>query len=382
MNYQTLCVPRRDRAKLEAIEDFGFDILIMDEAHHAGANTYYNGLFTRVPAARKLGFTATPWHNTHNVLKDWHSIFTLSLADAVNMDTLSVPQLHSLRISKVFSKDEDLDPFLDVCTECTESTMIVCVPVVHGAGIDREQPLLCARCARDNGYLIEEPPNVVESFRHSSAARHLLSGSGVGEVPISREMALWALLTNALDCLVERRHNSDYKHKMLIRCNKMIGGFEQIDLVERLCGRIIAERAPDDVCWSSLKVRTFVTRDSLNNLQEAIEDDTTNVVLVKSRLGEGYDEERFSVVAIASPINSTITFSQLVGRSMRHRDSPDNVADVFAIDEHYVGEQWIALSQPEIEAAAIPDVNRLKFPHVVAAIYEMQPPAPLAPPNE
>lgn len=49
---------------IEKIKNFGFDYIVIDEAHHSLAQSYRN-LFSMFPSAKKLGVTATPWRMNH-----------------------------------------------------------------------------------------------------------------------------------------------------------------------------------------------------------------------------------------------------------------------------------------------------------------------------
>lgn len=65
------------RRNYEAMREYPFDFIIIDEAHHSMASGYQK-LWEMYPHSKKLGFTATPWRMNHSGFRSLYSDIILS----------------------------------------------------------------------------------------------------------------------------------------------------------------------------------------------------------------------------------------------------------------------------------------------------------------
>lgn len=79
------------------IKDLQFDFIIIDEAHHAVANSYQK-LWEFCPASKKLGVTATPWRMNNSGFSRIFDVFipSMSIKEFIQKGWLATYQYYSI----------------------------------------------------------------------------------------------------------------------------------------------------------------------------------------------------------------------------------------------------------------------------------------------
>lgn len=87
------------------IDDLKFDFIIIDEAHHAVANSYQK-LWEYCPDAKKLGVTATPWRMNNSGFAQIFDVYipSMSIKDFIQKGWLATYQYYSIPISSELVK--------------------------------------------------------------------------------------------------------------------------------------------------------------------------------------------------------------------------------------------------------------------------------------
>ena len=87
------------------IDDLKFDFIIIDEAHHAVANSYQK-LWEYCPGAKKLGVTATPWRMNNSGFAQIFDAYipSMSIKDFIQKGWLATYQYYSIPISSELVK--------------------------------------------------------------------------------------------------------------------------------------------------------------------------------------------------------------------------------------------------------------------------------------
>ena len=87
------------------IDDLKFDFIIIDEAHHAVANSYQK-LWEYCPDAKKLGVTATPWRMNNSGFAQIFDAYipSMSIKDFIQKGWLATYQYYSIPISSELVK--------------------------------------------------------------------------------------------------------------------------------------------------------------------------------------------------------------------------------------------------------------------------------------
>ena len=87
------------------IDDLKFDFIIIDEAHHAVANSYQK-LWEYCPDARKLGVTATPWRMNNSGFAQIFDAYipSMSIKDFIQKGWLATYQYYSIPTSSELVK--------------------------------------------------------------------------------------------------------------------------------------------------------------------------------------------------------------------------------------------------------------------------------------
>lgn len=87
------------------IDDFKFDFIIIDEAHHAVANSYQK-LWEYCPDAKKLGVTATPWRMNNSGFAQIFDAYipSMSIKDFIQKGWLATYQYYSIPTSSELVK--------------------------------------------------------------------------------------------------------------------------------------------------------------------------------------------------------------------------------------------------------------------------------------
>lgn len=87
------------------IDDLKFDFIIIDEAHHAVANSYQK-LWEYCPDAKKLGVTATPWRMNNSGFTQIFDAYipSMSIKDFIQKGWLATYQYYSIPISSELVK--------------------------------------------------------------------------------------------------------------------------------------------------------------------------------------------------------------------------------------------------------------------------------------
>lgn len=87
------------------IDDLKFDFIIIDEAHHAVANSYQK-LWEYCPDAKKLGVTATPWRMNNSGFAQIFDVYipSMSIKDFIQKGWLATYQYYSIPTSSELVK--------------------------------------------------------------------------------------------------------------------------------------------------------------------------------------------------------------------------------------------------------------------------------------
>ena len=87
------------------IDDLKFDFIIIDEAHHAVANSYQK-LWEYCPDAKKLGVTATPWRMNNSGFAQIFDVYipSMSIKDFIQNGWLATYQYYSIPTSSELVK--------------------------------------------------------------------------------------------------------------------------------------------------------------------------------------------------------------------------------------------------------------------------------------
>ena len=87
------------------IDDLKFDFIIIDEAHHAVANSYQK-LWEYCPDAKKLGVTATPWRMNNSGFAQIFDAYipSMSIKDFIQKGWLATYQYYSIPVSSELVK--------------------------------------------------------------------------------------------------------------------------------------------------------------------------------------------------------------------------------------------------------------------------------------
>ena len=87
------------------IDDLKFDFIIIDEAHHAVANSYQK-LWDYCPDAKKLGVTATPWRMNNSGFAQIFDVYipSMSIKDFIQKGWLATYQYYSIPTSSELVK--------------------------------------------------------------------------------------------------------------------------------------------------------------------------------------------------------------------------------------------------------------------------------------
>ena len=87
------------------IDDLKFDFIIIDEAHHAVANSYQK-LWDYCPDAKKLGVTATPWRMNNSGFAQIFDVYipSMSIKDFIQKGWLATYQYYSIPVSSELVK--------------------------------------------------------------------------------------------------------------------------------------------------------------------------------------------------------------------------------------------------------------------------------------
>ena len=95
------------------IDDFKFDFIIIDEAHHAVANSYQK-LWEYCPDAKKLGVTATPWRMNNSGFAQIFDVYipSMSIKNFIQKGWLATYQYYSIPTSSELVKSiESINEF-------------------------------------------------------------------------------------------------------------------------------------------------------------------------------------------------------------------------------------------------------------------------------
>lgn len=103
------------RCNTAVAQDLNFDFIIIDEAHHAVANSYKK-LWEFYPNAKKLGVTATPWRMNNSGFKTIFDklILTPSIKDFINEGWLAPYTYFSVKIDSGIQKKIDAIDEVDI----------------------------------------------------------------------------------------------------------------------------------------------------------------------------------------------------------------------------------------------------------------------------
>ena len=120
---QTLTHPKN----LNEAKKLNVQFIIIDEAHHALADTYKK-LWDLYPGSKKLGVTATPWRMNHQSFTDLFDklVMSMPIKDFIKQGYLSTYVYYSLKDESFIQKaidDIELDRFGEYDEESMEKTM-------------------------------------------------------------------------------------------------------------------------------------------------------------------------------------------------------------------------------------------------------------------
>lgn len=111
------------KKNLDEAQKLNFQFIIIDEAHHALADTYKK-LWDLYPGSKKLGVTATPWRMNHQSFTDLFDklVMSMPIKDFIKQGYLSPYVYYSLRDDSYIHKAID-DIELDKFGEYNEASM-------------------------------------------------------------------------------------------------------------------------------------------------------------------------------------------------------------------------------------------------------------------
>jgi len=115
------------KRNLNDTQKLNFQFIIIDEAHHALADTYMR-LWKLYPGSKKLGVTATPWRMNHQSFTDLFDklVMSMPIKDFIKQGYLSPYVYYSLRDESYIQKTIDgieLDKFGEYDEESLEENM-------------------------------------------------------------------------------------------------------------------------------------------------------------------------------------------------------------------------------------------------------------------
>lgn len=107
------------------LEDLRFDFIIIDEAHHAVANSYQK-LWEYCPGSKKLGVTATPWRmNNSGFAKIFDAyIPSMSIKDFISKGWLATYQYYSIPTNSEIIKSIDSIREFDIDGDYKHSALV------------------------------------------------------------------------------------------------------------------------------------------------------------------------------------------------------------------------------------------------------------------
>ena len=107
------------------IEDLQFDFIIIDEAHHAVANSYQK-LWEFCPDSKKLGVTATPWRMNNNGFAKVFDAYipSMSIKEFIHKGWLATYQYYSIPCNSEIIKSIDSIREFDIDGDYKNSALI------------------------------------------------------------------------------------------------------------------------------------------------------------------------------------------------------------------------------------------------------------------
>ena len=107
------------------IDDLKFDFIIIDEAHHAVANSYQK-LWDYCPDAKKLGVTATPWRMNNSGFAQIFDAYipSMSIKDFIQKGWLATYQYYSIPTSSELVKSIESIRELDIEGDYKNSALV------------------------------------------------------------------------------------------------------------------------------------------------------------------------------------------------------------------------------------------------------------------
>ena len=107
------------------IDDLKFDFIIIDEAHHAVANSYQK-LWEYCPEAKKLGVTATPWRMNNSGFAQIFDAYipSMSIKDFIQKGWLATYQYYSIPTSSELVKSIESIKEFDIDGDYKNSALV------------------------------------------------------------------------------------------------------------------------------------------------------------------------------------------------------------------------------------------------------------------
>ena len=107
------------------IDELKFDFIIIDEAHHAVANSYQK-LWEYCPDAKKLGVTATPWRMTNSGFAQIFDAYipSMSIKDFIQKGWLASYQYYSIPTSSELVKSIESIREFDIAGDYKNSALV------------------------------------------------------------------------------------------------------------------------------------------------------------------------------------------------------------------------------------------------------------------
>lgn len=107
------------------IDDLKFNFIIIDEAHHAVANSYQK-LWEYCPEAKKLGVTATPWRMNNSGFAQIFDAYipSMSIKDFIQKGWLATYQYYSIPINSELVKSIELIREFDIEGDYKNSALV------------------------------------------------------------------------------------------------------------------------------------------------------------------------------------------------------------------------------------------------------------------
>ncbi len=151
------------------------------------------------------------------------------------------------------------------------------------------------------------------------------------------------IIERAIEELREKRSNSNIRHSLLI-CGRRI---TQIENLVGIC---------NDLNIRAREIHSHMCRQEIDSRLSDLNNGTIDAILHAGMLGEGYDEQTISIIALTRHFRSFPYYYQMVGRSLRIQQNPTSKIDSVAVVVDHIGfnhDDCIRWLRGEIQTAEI-----------------------------